>query len=505
MRIKQALAFFENLKQGNSKFSRLIKPFSTKDNFYVYDTGTGKVLKCEQKEYDFLTVLYETNDVLLALKTMSVDSYFDKTISDLISVIKQENLLQAPPVVFNAEVDSLIELANESLEQITLELTEQCNMACRYCIYDSMNDDFRGFGKNRMTWETARDATQYALSHSGNQIAVTFYGGEPLLEFENMRKCIDYAFQHKRDKNISFSLTTNLTLVTPPIAQYLASVPNLSVVCSVDGPEEIHDKNRIFLNGDGTFSYAINGLKLLVEAFGEKSKSVLSLSMVIANPVDSAKVEEISNFFKKLTWLPPEMTKNLSYQRIPLHKIQLHKERPTRMETNNPLSAWSIKQILDSDINVNELFTSHFVSQYLSSIQNRYLADKPYCNYQLNGCCKPASRKIYVTTSGDFYLCERMGESPSIGNVRDGLNIEKLRQHYISDYINGSIPSCVDCWAIRLCPLCYCECYNNHSFQSEKKAIACARTKVMLEDQLFYYHTIMENNPGILKSVSRMA
>lgn len=498
-----AIDFFNKINQGNGKFSRLFKPFFTENKLFIYDVGTGKTFECESKEYAFLNVLWETNSVIQAFNAIVDDSDFLQTLNNLITTIKKENLLQALPVVFSADIDALIERANNALEQITLELTEHCNMACKYCIYDSENSDYRGFGHNAMSLETAKASIQYALEHSGNQIAITFYGGEPLLKYDTIQKCIDYALQHGTEKKIFFSLTTNLTLVTPSIANYFASVPNLSVVGSIDGPESIHNENRIFLNGGGSFSSAIRGLRLLVDAFGEKSKSLLSLSMVVAKPVDKKKVEMIAEFFNGLTWLPSEVTKNLSYQRMSFDEFQSQNELSSKIEFNNPINDWSLEQLLEKGAHIEKLFTYDFMSRHLSNIQNRYLSDKPFCNYTMNGCCQPATKKIYVTTSGDFYLCERMGASPSIGNVRDGLNIVSLRKHYFTDYVNGSLPSCADCWAVRMCQVCYVECYDSTSFSIKRKDIACARAKAMLEDQLSQYHTFMTNDPIQLASLSR--
>lgn len=66
-------------------------------------------------------------------------------------------------------------------------------------------------------------------------------------------------------------MTTNAVLVTKEIAEYLVE-HNFVVLVSLDGPEEIHDENRIFQDGSGSFKHVMRGIKYLVEA-KEKNRS----------------------------------------------------------------------------------------------------------------------------------------------------------------------------------------------------------------------------------------
>lgn len=174
-------------------------------------------------------------------------------------------------------------MLDNKLRQVTLELTEKCNLRCRYCIYNEDYDEKRNHGTKDMTKEVATAAIDYANAHGDVEkgIAVTFYGGEPLVNFDLLKYCIDYSTKTITNKGLSFSMTTNATLMTKEIAQFLASVDGLSVLCSIDGPEAIHNSYRKYINGEGTFKEAIRGLKYLVEAFGERARSQLSISMVL--------------------------------------------------------------------------------------------------------------------------------------------------------------------------------------------------------------------------------
>ncbi len=87
-----------------------------------------------------------------------------------------------------------------------------------------------------------------------NEFYITFYGGEPLLNFSLIKQCVEYVKTLNCSNTIMYSLTTNLTLMTQEIAEYLASVPNFTVVCSIDGNQELHDEHRKGSDGKAALS-----------------------------------------------------------------------------------------------------------------------------------------------------------------------------------------------------------------------------------------------------------
>ncbi len=500
------MEFFRNIKKQYGNYSRLFKLFQTKNKSYLYDVGTGKVMECTEIEYVFLNNLQVYGDIEEVIKTTKVNDDTLTILIDLIHVAQEQHLFQAPPLLsFALSKDEVLENARSHLEQVTLELTEQCNMACHYCIYHSGNIDFREFGRRHMSWQVAELAIDYTLKNSGKKVAVTFYGGEPLIEFKLLKHCVDYTLKNGADKDLTFSMTTNLTLMTAEIAEYLSTVPNFGVVCSIDGPKEIHDCRRGFKNGEGTYDKAINGLKHLINAYGEKSNSLISLSMVTPRPANDVVMKKIQNFFNSLSWVPKDITKNISYVR---HSSDIEKtitEKSSMHCYDNPVGNWTIDLMLNNtSISKNTPFTIDFLHKQFSIIHDRILTETPYPDYCLNGCCSPASRRIYVTVNGDFHLCERIGKSPSVGNVYSGIDESVLIDRYIDDYGKESLSQCSKCWAIRLCSVCYVECYDSDKFNIEKKRIACRRSLDMLEHALISYHTILEHKPHLLEELNHI-
>lgn len=503
-----------NLKKIN-EINRLGVLFNTEINNYYYDTGTGKTVLMDDKINSIMRYLFDENSTIE--NTKDFISLFDRdTLIEFLETIKAENLMSAVKPTklhtYNHCIDIENKIGNE-LEQVILELTGKCNLRCGYCIY---NDDYefnRSFNSSDMTLDIAKATVDYLKKHSKKDVAVTFYGGEPLIKFDLLKWTIEYSREVLADRELSFSLTTNLTLVTEDIAQYLASVPNMHIVCSLDGPEYVQNSYRKYINGSGSFNEALRGLKLLSKYF-KNSKGTLSINGVFAPPFNYEKIEDINNFFESMDFLPDNCAIDVAYASEGTVEIEDHlnelRSNPKYMNNIindlNPLWVWQYEQVKKSNsINSekNSIYSSPIQSS-LIKIHNRFITDESNGIYPFNGCCVPGARRLYVSTSGDLYVCERIGNSPSIGNIFDGIDIEKVKKYYVDDYAKKSIDYCANCWAIKLCPLCYADRYTEDGFNIDLNETRCIDQRVGVKRELGLYHSILESNPEKLTFLKDM-
>jgi uncharacterized protein len=486
----------------NSGIQRLGKLFSTGQNIYYYDTGTGKVLQLDDDAFKIMQSLFELPDVNTVDELMRVQGMSISAINVFCQTVVDEHLFRAfkPDRLYTPGHNELLEdQVNNELSQVILELTGRCNLRCGYCIYNEECDLNRDFNNSDMSLEIAKASIDYAAKHSGEKIAVTFYGGEPLLKFDLLKWAVEYSLKTLNGKKITFSLTTNLTLVTKEIADYLAIVPGMGVVCSLDGPEYVQNLYRKYANGEGSFSRAIRGLKLMSDSFS-KSENALSINAVFAPPYSHDKLNDINSFFAGLDFLPPNVDINIGYVAegsLPNAEIKLKNKHNVSPQVMDPLWSWLeeralIRPVIRDDIND---ISSSGIESSLISIEKRYLTDTPGEFYPFNGCCTPGARRLYITTNGELYVCERVGASPSIGNIVEGIDFDRLKKYYVEDYSEGSIEQCQDCWAIRLCSVCYAHNYTEIGFDSYEKNRKCnLRRSVHLKD-LTLYHIVRENSP----------
>lgn len=494
---------FEGLK-NNNHYARLGKPFATEHKKYFYDTGTGKVLECSDSVFEILKTLFREDSFDAVLKMNIPETDKIKALEEIKECVEKEHILQAPPVEqFDcAHLHSLEQYVEFGLKQVILEVTERCNLRCAYCIYGESNDVFRNFGQRDMDFDTAKKGIDYGVKHSPEKLTVSFYGGEPLLRYDFIKKCIAYCSETYPDKIFHYSMTTNLVLMDKEKAEFFASVPNFIVTCSIDGPMEVHDAYRKFPNGEGSFALAIEGLKNIVTALGDSVTERLTFSMVSTPPFNQKKFDSIQNFFDSLEWLPDDVIKSVSYV---LYGRTKEDEVIDLVETAdeekiNPAGVWTKEKIKGTqNIEKSPLFMRKSIHDTLLRIHKRRLFDIPIKNYTFNGCCVPANRRIFVTVNGEFKICEKIGLSPSIGNVNNGLDIQRVKKYYVDDYMNESVKYCNDCWAVHFCSICYVECYDENGLCMEGKISQCNSQRYTREKGLILYHEFLEQNPDALQ------
>ncbi len=152
-----------------------------------------------------------------------------------------------------------------------LIVTRQCNLRCKYCFLGNSKEN-----TTTMTIETARmaiDKIMDAITHSSvKEQKIILYGGEPFIAKKTAFFIGDYVKQKEKDLKASgkmkedvgvyFFIISNGTLIDEEIAKFCRT-HDMYISISIDGPEEIHNKTRIYKGGQGTYKEVIRGLKLL--------------------------------------------------------------------------------------------------------------------------------------------------------------------------------------------------------------------------------------------------
>ena len=158
----------------------------------------------------------------------------------------------------------------ESLRPLsTLELcvTHACNLACRYC-YGSREGEacdpglLYGASKANMSVETAKAGVDALFARSGTlkEVRIVFFGGEPFLNLALVREVTAYAEARAAEtgKRVRFSAVTNGTTLTQEVME-LVRTHRIHLQISMDGPPEVHDANRAFRNGHGSYQAVCHG------------------------------------------------------------------------------------------------------------------------------------------------------------------------------------------------------------------------------------------------------
>ncbi|MEA3357428.1 MAG: radical SAM protein, partial [Patescibacteria group bacterium] len=148
---------------------------------------------------------------------------------------------------------------------LTLSLTSACNLRCIYCYADG------GVSPKNLLWETIQASIDllfhYAIRAGRKYLSISFHGGgEPTVLWKKLVRAVEYANgMLTNEQELSFSLVTNGTLITPEKAKWLAS-NSFALTVSFDGPEPVQNLQRPKVQGGGSYSDLVKGIKALVQA-----------------------------------------------------------------------------------------------------------------------------------------------------------------------------------------------------------------------------------------------
>jgi sulfatase maturation enzyme AslB (radical SAM superfamily) len=128
-----------------------------------------------------------------------------------------------------------------------------------------------------MDWSVAKAGVDLALSMSEGDTELTFYGGEPLLEFDLMRRVVNHVEGVRRpDERINYWVVTNGTLITDEVADFLAE-HDFKILLSFDGVPSSQD-----LRGEGTFETLDSMLDSLQERHPDYFRRAVEISVTVS-------------------------------------------------------------------------------------------------------------------------------------------------------------------------------------------------------------------------------
>lgn len=376
------------------------------------------------------------------------------------------------------------EMAHEH-SQLVLNVTESCNMACRYCIYSGKycGERVNSPCGQRMSIETALKAVDYFSSIAKDGAAVGFYGGEPTLEIELIKGVVEYVKSTYPEKGFTFSFTSNFLSVAPHL-QYLID-NEFYLAISIDGPSKIHDSMRVDQGGKGTYNRVISNIIELRSLNPEYFRHHVGFSAVYTRGCDLA---EIVDFFMddklftdgRIVLLPAERS--------------LLKDPSEFGDAESKKAAEAVEELTDIYIDnivsgrQNPPLLRNFFDMDLIPIYRR---DHSYMPDRLSpgGTCYPGARKIFVNTNGTFHICEKMGLRHPLGSVDDGLDFERI-DALLDEYLVIKNSTCRDCWAARLCSTCALSCKGPEGLSENALKTRCGPIKEGLVHALGMYVTL---------------
>lgn len=368
-------------------------------------------------------------------------------------------------------------------------LTTVCNLQCIYCQARSGNETY--FGK--MSADTAERAVDFALQSPGPELTFEFQGGEPLANFEVIRHIVDYAEAHRGEKHISYSLVSNLTLVTDDILDFLKEHA-VSISTSLDGCAKVHNHNRPYVNGEPSFENVLRGVRQVREHGISLGAIETTTCYGLAYPdelVDTYRDLGFSMvFIRPLTPLGYAARNWEEIGYTPEEFITFYRR--------------CLKRILEVNRSGSFIIEGHariLLNKILNHNSGNYM--------ELRSPCGGVCGQMAYFYDGDIYTCDEgrmLGEMGDpifrIGNVRnstfdDVITSMPCRALMSASYLQ-SIPECCDCVYQPYCGTCPVLNYqqNGDIYPDRPSGFRCRIYKGIL-DTLFGY--LKEENPEVMR------
>lgn len=481
-----------------------IKRFRTSRQYYVYDVNTNQILDVDASVYDILGDYGRRTQAEIERKYGP--KHGRKCVQDALDEIEEKRrehglfLADRPQAIsLGLSRDELEGTLAASVKSITLGLTERCNLSCDYCSVRTLTAGRQG----HMSESTALGAIDFLHAHSGDvdEVGIGFYGGEPLLNFRLLKRCVRHALRKFGRQGVRFNMTTNGVLMDAAKAAFLAD-HKVSVRVSVDGPRAVHDRYRKTLEGGGSYDAAMAALLGLLQAYGRANAEKLGIFMTLTPPYD---LDANAALWREEPWLPSDMYLLANYvngEHSDFAKRQAVSgtNRMHWITRNRHFRAF--KRAL-AEGGEPTPFDRAFFERGLLRIHKRDLWRPPRKVYPLNGSCIPGARKLFVTADGQLRMCERAHGCPPIGSVRHGYDLEGLLR-VIGDYAEAGIRDCRKCWAVGLCSLCFAHGFRDGELAMERKRPACRQARESLGGTLKRYCSVLEENANAFDYMDEM-
>lgn len=421
-----------------------IKLFRASSGYYIYDVNTNSVLKVKEDLYSAIQKLIKYGSKEIEL--------LDKKILNEIKALQEDGYLKPNNIseIINPFSSTYKSYLHHKMGTLILEVTQKCNFRCKYCSYSS--DEFfdRNHNSAHMTFDMAKNAIDLYFKNSvyNNEKSICFYGGEPLIEFDLIKKCVIYANSKfsNNNKKITYKMTTNLSLISVDMIKFF-SANEFYISVSLDGWAEYHDKNRrLALNPDkyGTHNIVYNKVKM-IHQMRDKYPLHITFHSVYDGSVPRSKLEE---YFQS-----DMILSNYDYS------INMMDSN----DVNNYFTSSDNDMLIYAQLELLKIYFSDIEKHKNKELNNKYdyilnglkTHDILPCKCSHGGPCIPGYVNLYVTSQGIFFPCEKFPHNAScaqIGSLEEGFDYDKI--YRLLNFGKLSEENCKVCWAIRLCSLC---------------------------------------------------
>ena len=404
----------------------------------VLDSCSGSIHVVDDVAYDIIA-MYQDNSPEEIVEAVS-EKYAgrqDVKEKDILDCIEDIKALIAAGKLFTQDTFSEMagtfkQRSGDVIKALCLHVAHTCNLNCAYCF--ASQGKYHG-ERALMSYEVGKRALDFLMENSGSRtnLEVDFFGGEPLMNWDVVKRLVKYArsVEKERGKNFRFTLTTNGMLIDDDVIDF-ANREMSNVVLSLDGRKEINDRTRVDYAGNGSYDRIVPKFQKLVAARGGKDYYMRG-TFTHANP----------DFTKDLF----HMADDLGFTELSMEPVVCAPDDPAALTPEDIAIVKEQYEILAKDMLRREK-EGHPITFYHYMLD---LTGGP-CVYKRISGCGSGTEYMAVTPWGDLYPCHQFvgEEAYKLGDVWNGVTNTALREEFRACNAYAR-PDCAGCWAKLYC------------------------------------------------------
>lgn len=371
------------------------------------------------------------------------------------------NYLKKSGVLKEAQSDySLSLLSKEDVEynfvgtsQILFEVTDKCNLKCKYCGYGELYNNYDKRENINLRVELVKSFWDFYCekcndyNNQNHSLTIGFYGGEPLLNFEFIKDVVLYLESHSNIR-LRYNITTNAILLDKYM-QFLVD-KNFNLLISLDG-DQFASSYRVDHKDNPIYEKVIYNVNVLKSKYPDYYRKNVNFNAVLHNRNTE---DGVFDYFKNKHNKEPLMS--------PLNPSGVNPSKRSDFDEIKNKNNSVEKCVLE-----NGQFKRRILLEYSRFFYNNMFSC--YDNYiELfigsrkkdivpTATCSPFMKKIFITVQGKILPCEKIGQEYPLGNISDGvvqIDFEKIANHYNKQYQDVYENECKNCPFLFNCSMC---------------------------------------------------
>lgn len=392
----------------------------------VFNVHTLEVHRLEDVEHRLLQVIQEVNCIEKWLARGTVAGLGLDQAEELFERLRTKSLVV--PEGTSIEEARPPEAAYDYTFMVNVAQT--CNLRCPYCYTSEGRFDFGTVQKKRLSHMDARGLVHVVREWfpQASVYCFHFYGGEPLINFSAIQALVEETKVIEGNGRFEFAITTNGTLLTPPIADFLDE-HHFTIFFSIDGPATIHNQFRVFGDGRGSFDVVKRNLEYL--------RTTPNVKLVGSSVIRGG-------------WTLPDAEEYLASLGVDAFKAERLRVGDCDPLALTPEEHHAYLDDLDTlfEIYVDALERNQKPLDYRLTPKLLQL----WTRTRRTHFCPAGERLFGVTAEGEIYPCSlHSGRTHSLlGNISQGLDREKVQSFRHRTSAAGQL-HCHGCWARNLC------------------------------------------------------